>query len=765
MDQTPPPSDTPLVPPPPQNETPPQALPPGGLVGWFRKNGLRLAAVVAVVVVICRFLHPLDVLFAGLGMSLIIFIHELGHFAAAKLCDVHVRTFSIGFGPALPFCQYKYGETTYKLAMVPLGGYVAMVGEDDPRDPGLDGDGTDEDAAAEQAASDPRSFKNKSVPKRMLIISAGVIMNLILGCICFVITYMHGVDERPATAAYIETGSAAWQSGWHSGTEVKSINGRENVYFDDIRPTVQSTDKGEVVELETEYQGKREHSAIEPLKQEGALYPQLGVLSQEKLVLIHFRREEIPPYRPGSSAAKAGSASQPGFLPGDRIVAMTDPDDPSKITAIQQNWEKMPGEYFDYYRRLVRLAGKAITFHVIRKNDVTETVVAVNVPPAFRKDVGLRMRMGAISAIRKNSPAETAEIHARQSEGDKVSDPGDRIVAVEFPEADGTVTKYTADPKGTEKPLDPLRLPDLAEAWADRRKPGAKVKLTVLREVDHTERPIELLLDWDASYKYEIRSVSNAGTPVALNGLGLAYHVNTLVDAVTPNSSAAAAGLQPNDQIIAVRFKVESHKGEVTEGDWDEVRPHQWAFVDQKLQLQSPFTFEVKFKRGTDEQVVTLVGSDDTTWPAVERGLVLMPDTRLQKADNVFEAIGMGFHRTIRTIKSIYQGLYSIVFGRTSVKVMSGPITLAQQGYFIAGQDPWILLLWMGLISINLAVVNFLPVPVLDGGHMVFLIYEWIRRKPAPIFVQNICTYIGLGLVGSMMLFVIGKDIWMLFFA
>ncbi len=761
MDSNQLPSDTPLVPPPPFVEPAP-AMPPGGLVGWFRQNGLRLALLVAFIAVICRFLHPLDVLFAGLGMTLIIFLHELGHFTAAKLCDVHVRTFSIGFGPALPFCQYKYGETTYKLAMVPLGGYVAMVGEDDPRG---EGDGPDEEAAAEHAASDPRSFKNKSVPKRMFIISAGVIMNVILGGICFVVTYMHGVDERPATAAYVETGSAAWRAGWHSGTEVKSLNGRENIYFDDIRPTVQSTDKGETVDLEVDYKGSRERYALEPLKLEGALYPQLGVLSHDKLVLRNFKRDDLPPYMPSSPAAKAGNDSHPGFLPGDRIVAMTDPDDTSKVTPIQANWDNLPGEYFDYYRRLVRLAGKPVTVHVVRKGDATETAVAVYVLPGFRKDVGLRMRMGAISAIRKNSPAEQAQIQARQAEGDQVSVPGDRIVAVEFPEKDRSVTKYTADPKGTEKPLDPLRFPDQAEAWADNRPPGAKVKLTVLRDVDHTERPLELLLDWDPNYKYEIRSVSNAGTPVAVNGLGLAYHVNTLVDAVAPNSAAAGAGLQANDQIMAIRFKVENHKGVVTDGDWDNVRPHQWAFVDQKLQLQAPFQFEVKYKRGSTESTAWLTAADDTTWPVVERGLVLMPETRLQKADGVIDAVGMGFHRTLRTIKSIYQGLYSIAFGRTSVKVMSGPITLAQQSYFIAGQDTWTLLLWMGLISINLAVVNFLPIPVLDGGHMVFLVYEWIRGKPAPISVQNICTYIGLGLIGSMMLFVIGKDIWTLFIA
>ena len=101
-----------------------------------------------------------------LGLGFIIFIHELGHFLAAKWCDVHVRTFSIGFGPAVPFCSYKWGETTYMVGVIPLGGYVEMVGQTDGPESENDADHDD----------DPRSFRRKTVGQRMLIISAGVIL-------------------------------------------------------------------------------------------------------------------------------------------------------------------------------------------------------------------------------------------------------------------------------------------------------------------------------------------------------------------------------------------------------------------------------------------------------------------------------------------------------------------------------------------------------------------------------------------------------------
>src|SRR5204862_2126150 len=129
------------------------------------------------------YLDPIDTAKVVLGLGFIIFIHELGHFLAAKWCDVHVRTFSIGFGPAVPFCSYKWGETTYMVGVIPLGGYVEMVGQTDGPESENDADHDD----------DPRSFRRKTVGQRMLIISAGVTMNIIFGMICFMAAYMPGV--------------------------------------------------------------------------------------------------------------------------------------------------------------------------------------------------------------------------------------------------------------------------------------------------------------------------------------------------------------------------------------------------------------------------------------------------------------------------------------------------------------------------------------------------------------------------------------------
>ena len=87
----------------------------------------------------------------------------------------------------------------------------------------------------------------------------------------------------------------------------------------------------------------------------------------------------------------------------------------------------------------------------------------------------------------------------------------------------------------------------------------------------------------------------------------------------------------------------------------------------------------------------------------------------------------------------------------------------ATVSYRIAGEDFWQFLLFLGMISVNLAVVNFLPIPVLDGGHMVFLILEKILGRPVPEKIFAIATYMGLALILALMVFVINLDVRRLF--
>ena len=102
-----------------------------------------------------------------LGFSVIIFVHELGHFLAAKWAGVRVERFAIGFGREVS--GFTWGETRYSFNILPLGGYVKMLGQED----------FDDKSNELLFKDDPRSFINKSVSRRMAIVSAGVVMNVL----------------------------------------------------------------------------------------------------------------------------------------------------------------------------------------------------------------------------------------------------------------------------------------------------------------------------------------------------------------------------------------------------------------------------------------------------------------------------------------------------------------------------------------------------------------------------------------------------------
>ncbi len=729
---------------------------------WLRDNRVSLLISAALLVLVFWYLDPFDTLKVVLGLGLIIFIHELGHFLAAKWCGVRVLTFSVGFGPPLPFCSCKWGETTYKIGIIPLGGYVQMSGEGESSD-------------AEEAANDPRDYRNKTVGQRMLIISAGVIMNVVLGMVCFVAAYLHGVQEVPAIVGAVESGSAAWRAGLRTNDAIVKIGSRERPFFDDLRPIVMSTAAGEQVELLVQRPGADTPLAyaVEPRREEDTPFPQLGIVPPYRLELLSYRKMRVQPVVAGSAADQA----QPPFAPGDRIVAMSDPAEPSRITPLRPDPRDPAHGYdiSDYYDRLRRLANQPITIRVQRGNSESVHQVDIRVPAAPRTDLGLRMRMGAIAALRRGGPAERAGVVPHEESSGRA---GDRIRMIKLPEIDGTTTWLTTgnelapDSTVTVRRLDPLLLPWEINRWVERQATrGAdanwNVQLTVLRTVGHQEaQPVELTLQYDIAYYQDRTMVTLSNSPVPLNGLGLAYWVEAVVDEVSPDGPAAGL-VEPNDVIAAVRFHYTNARGEMKSGDWLELsKPHQWASVDAVLQRTAPQEVELRLRRGDNTREVRLTPRPDQEHYLDDRGILLMRDFRVQKAEHLLDAISLGTWRVVRFIKYIYMNLYAMIApsGRISPKAISGPLSIANISYRIAGEDFWQFLLFIGMISVNLAVINFLPIPLLDGGHMLFLIIEKIIGRPVPERIAAIAMYIGLAIVVSLMIFALTLDVRRLLF-
>jgi regulator of sigma E protease len=741
--------------PPADGDTP---LPRNNLNAWLKVNGWKLVVMIAIIGFVCWKFYWQDVLLAGLGLSGIIFLHELGHFLAAKWCNVYVRTFSIGFGPAWPFCQFKLGETNYKLGMIPLGGYVAMAGEGTGEvDPDAPKDNIDDD-------TDPRSFKNRPVWQRMIIISAGVIMNVLLAAVCFVIAYMNGVKEMPPVVQAVEPGSAAWQAGLQPGTKVTQINGIEGPWFADIPPEVSSSNKGSKIHLETTLRDQPKTYDIEPQVAEGAYYPTLGLGFPFSAQLEYTKRDPLPPFNPNTPAHKANEAAEKAgtalLLPGDTLVAMTDPTDPAKLTPLDANWNGLDGKQFDYRRRLSALAGKPMTVEVQRLD--SPDTARVTLPAAFRHDTGLRMKMGQIAAVRSGSSAEKTGFNLQQMEGEKVLSEGDVIAKVT---AGGVTLFDPADPKAN----NPLRLPYTLNQWAAAATGDRLVSVTV-QKVGGGEETKQLA--WDDTFREDGFQLLSPNTPLPLGGLGLAFRVSNEIAAIVPGSPASKTALKPGDLMTEVKIDTAVYKlkdkqvvPEPKAGSWDKVKGHHWAFVDYKLQVQPPHAMEFKADRGGVPVEGTIAATPDDSWGVPWTGLSFMLQKDTQQAHGLFDALGLGGRRTVRSIKTNYQGMYGMAVGRISPFTMSGPISLATLSYKLAGEDLPTLILFLGLISVSLAVVNFLPIPVLDGGHMMFLLYEAIFRKPPPNFVHFWLTMLGLACVLCLMVFTIGLDIYKHFFA
>ncbi len=160
-------------------------------------------------------------LVAILVFGMLVFIHELGHFAVAKFVGIKVHEFAIGMGPKL--IKFSKGETSYYIRALPLGGYVRMEGEDEKSD-------------------DLRSFNNKSILSRISVIFAGPLMNFILAIILFTLIF-YSVGVPSTTINEVMEESPAQTSGIQEGDTIYSINGEQMNSWQDITESISSSSK------------------------------------------------------------------------------------------------------------------------------------------------------------------------------------------------------------------------------------------------------------------------------------------------------------------------------------------------------------------------------------------------------------------------------------------------------------------------------------------------------------------------------------------
>jgi regulator of sigma E protease len=647
----------------------------------------------------------LNILKVAFGLGFVIFLHELGHFLLAKWNGVKVEKFSIGFGPTL--LGFKKGETEYVLAAIPLGGFVKMLGE-----------GPDEEA---NKSSDPRAYPNKSVSARMAIISAGVIMNLILGLACFAYAYGQGMEELPAKVGSVLPGTPAYQAGLRAGDEFVSMDGRTDLTFPHLQLKVRLSGQGQVIHFEVKRPGRDALIPldIEPRREETAEVPGIGIAPSLSLTLAP------PPFRTPAGLASPVAEPDAGLKAGDEVIAVGPVGgEPTPVADIQE-----------YYRIVSKYRDQPIRLVLRRKTGTGEnaptTEAAATLPPNRFVDFGFRLEIQPITAVRKGSPAERAGFRK-----------GDRIVKV-----DGR------------DDFDPMRLPTLC--YQNAGKP-------MTFEVERTEpgaspRTLTLTVTPDDSLPWT--ELAPPDLPLDVSGLGVAYPVRTRVVAVKPDSPAAKAGIKPGDVINEMSVpplksdEKDKRSSKPVDITFDDKTPG-WASAFQFVQLRPPGPISFRVNNATAKIAIT--PEPDPEWFHPLRGELFQFLTRKVPPAGLAAALRRGLDDTIDSVLSIYATFRSLAQSRVSPKNLGGPILIAQVAYEAAGLGLTDLVRFLGMLSINLAVLNFLPIPPLDGGQMVFLIAEKVRGRPLPDSAVIAGTYLGLLLVLCLMVFVMYQDIYRL---
>lgn len=188
-----------------------------------------------------------------LMLGIIVFIHELGHFFWAKKSGVYCYEFSLGFGPKLFSFKRKNNETLYCLRLIPIGGYVAMAGEE-----------VDDDTSVPK----DKKMYNKPWYKKLVIILAGVTNNFILGfLVLFIMALCYGSYTTKPIIGEVVKDSACDKAGLKSGDKILKINGEATRTWDDVTLTLTlaNNEKTQKMLVETK-DGKKQEVKVKPKK-------------------------------------------------------------------------------------------------------------------------------------------------------------------------------------------------------------------------------------------------------------------------------------------------------------------------------------------------------------------------------------------------------------------------------------------------------------------------------------------------------------------
>ncbi|MDR3108439.1 MAG: site-2 protease family protein [Planctomycetaceae bacterium] len=686
-----------------------------------------------------------------LGFNALIIVHEFGHFIVARWCGVRCDKFYIWFDAfGLRLFRFKWGQTEYGMGWVPLGGYVKMFGQED--NPGevraeierakkvAEGDGAEQSVEEvkkyEKTMYSADSYLSKSVPQRIAIISAGVIMNFIFAFICAAGAYWVGLEETAPEIGAVVPGSPAWRACLSVGDTVEEINGKKTRVFSNLQSQVISASSVKLRVKRDMLDGATVDMEIPTWIAPAAMNQSLGVVSSRLLKTVPLKeypkeiadpndKNYLPVFPPElldvlRTFTKDGKAGD-----GSGMIISVNGKPVNTYSELQhslQDYIDKPAEL--ELRQYVDMS-KYDSGEILLPESKTVTLPPL---PVKRLD-GVRFKMGEIVTMIIGSDIGQHAVA------------GDVIVAV-----DG------------DREFDPLRLPYLMRKKINDGETTAEVTIWKAETKQEDTFKVELTRH---IVEPELMSPNDY---ISCTPLGVSYRVDCVVD--------ANGGEGKVSEVVFLDVKNPGEMPFVSRDvSFSQVRDGRLAYspvgkgerialpVLMLGVLQNPrVTAGMKVQLTVDgiPSVHTVVTADD--WFAPKRLPQLEPVMVTSKYSGL-HAIAAGFDKTVDSTLFIFKVLQGFVTQKVSVRGMGGPILIVQQAYKMADNGIATFLFFLCLIGANLAVLNILPIPILDGGHLAFLIYEGITGREPNAKVFEILCWLGLILLLSLMAWVTLLDV------
>ncbi len=663
----------------------------------------------------------------ALGFGFIVFVHELGHFIAAKWAGIRVLAFSIGFGQVA--CSYRKGmgfragssepeyiklvrenngdhtkleisPTEYRLSWLPLGGYVKMLGQ--------------EDLNPVAVSSAPDSYQNCPIPKRLVVISAGVIVNVITAALLFILVFSVGLRIMPPTIGQVLPSSPAALAvpaddqhtiGLQPGDRVLSINDKEILAFRDIATEAAMSSASKPASILIERSGIEQ-----PIEYLADLKPgaQLGLLD---LGVTPLRSTELLLNDDLSTwNMLADNYGLDQISPGSTILSINDQavSNTVEIQNIASSATDLEIEFVNPEGETSRIAIKSQQELMTQSVEVEGTTLQID-------------HVLGLTGLMRVHPDVTIE---DTKQGLMPGDVFINVAGVEAPSLDHAI-RIIRENAGRPIDLQVLRgdrVVDLTVQVSDDGRVGFYPDTTTYSDALVTMSP---------SIANALRLTFPAGSRViSVDGIEV-HSVDSMVSAILEARNNEPGSFAPHEPVIVQYIPLDDPTAEPSEG----------------------------FIVLSDDQVARLTHLAHR-WPGgSDMSTLFLPVQTIDKASSPVAAVKRGIHESRRVMLQTYLTFLRLTQGTVKVEHLKGPVGIAHIGTLIADEGFIKVLFFMALISINLAVINFLPLPIVDGGQFLFLIYEWIRGKPIPIPVQNAVTMAGLLLIGSMFLLVTFNDI------